>query len=288
MEGSPRRRSSASSSPEFEFLAISNSPVQLLTADELFADGVVLPLHLLSLRQPHPGRETGTGTEPEPEPEPEPDPDPSLPPPPPPPSPTDDITASISCSPTSGSKRWKDIFRVGEKKAVEAKERKGSSGGAAEPSISLWPFSRSRSAGNPAAGGGRPRATAYGRKVSSTPCSRSNSSGEYSAWPAPAAGGRRWAASPGRAGGVPVGRTSPVWQIRRPEHRDKITGGKTGSVGAGIRVLNLNVNTLVGFRRGEGSCRGDDKVCLTARARTAGHSGGSLFSLRALFSKKVY
>ncbi|CAL9130126.1 unnamed protein product [Musa textilis] len=284
MEGSPRRRSSASSSPEFEFLAISNSPAQLLTADELFANGVVLPLHLLSLRQPHPWRETGTGTEPEPEPEPE--PDASLPPPPPPPSPTDDITASISCSPTSGSKRWKDIFRVGEKKAAEAKERKGSSGGgAAEPSISLWPFSRSRSAGSPAAGGGRPRATVYGRKVSSTPCSRSNSRGEYSAWPATA---RRWAASPGRAGGVPVGRTSPVWHLRRPEHRDRITGRKTGSGSPAFRVLNLNLNTLVGFRRGEGSCRGDDKVGLTSRARTAGHGGGSLFSLRALFSKKVY
>ncbi|RWV82502.1 hypothetical protein GW17_00056000 [Ensete ventricosum] len=278
MEGSPRRRSSASSSPEFEFLVISNSPAQLLTADELFANGVVLPLHLLSLRQPHPGP---AGTELEPEPEPEPDPDPSLPPPP---SPTDDITASISCSPMTGSKRWKDIFRVGEKKAAEAKERTGSSSsGAAEPNIGLWPFSRSRSAGNPAAGGRGRRST--GRKVSSTPCSRSNSRGEYSAWPATAAGARRWAANPGRAGGVPVGPSSPVWQIRRPEHRDKITGGKTGSGGAGIRVLNLKVNILVGFRRGEGSCMGDDNVGLTTRARTAGHSGGSLFSLRALFSK---
>ncbi|KAF2309075.1 hypothetical protein GH714_000338 [Hevea brasiliensis] len=44
------------------------------------------------------------------------------------------------------------------------------------------------------------------RKVSSAPCSRSNSGGESKS--------RKWPSSPGR-GGVHVGRSSPVWQVRR-------------------------------------------------------------------------
>ncbi|XP_022685485.1 uncharacterized protein LOC101764610 [Setaria italica] len=76
-----------------------------------------------------------------------------------------------------------------------------------ELNINIWPFSRSRPAGG-GSGSSKPRPPA--RKVSSAPCSRRNSRGE-------AAPPRRWAASPGRAGGgVPVGRSSPVWQIRRP------------------------------------------------------------------------
>ncbi|CAL9168654.1 unnamed protein product [Musa hybrid cultivar] len=280
-DGSPRRSSSASSSPEFEFWAVGNPPQQLLTADELFADGVLLPLHLLSLRQPN--RETDAPPGSQPEPEPAPDPSPPRPPP------AAGIAASISCSPASGSKRWKDIFRVGEKKAAEEKERRKerkAGAGAAELNINIWPFSRSRSAGSATAGGGRPRASVSGRRVSSAPCSRSNSRGESSKHPA--AGGRRWAASPGRPGGVPVGRASPVWQIRRPElrDRDKVTGGKRAS-GPGLRVLNMNVNTCIGYR-GQRSCRGDDKDGVTARARTAGDGGGTLFSLKALFTKKVY
>ncbi|CAL9136764.1 unnamed protein product [Musa textilis] len=283
-EGSPRRSSSASSSPEFEFWAVGKPPQQLLTADELFADGVLLPLHLLSLRQPNQETDAPPGSRPEPEPAPDPSP--------PRPPPAADIAASIACSPASGSKRWKDIFRGGEKKAAaEEKERRKerkAGAGAAELNINIWPFSRSRSAGSAAAGGGRPRASVSGRRVSSAPCSRSNSRGESSKHPAAAAGGRRWAASPGRPGGVPVGRASPVWQIRRPElrDRDKVTGGKRAS-GPGLRVLNMNVNTCIGYR-GQRSCRGDDKDGVTARARTAGDGGGTLFSLKALFSKKVY
>ncbi|WOL11428.1 hypothetical protein Cni_G20190 [Canna indica] len=287
-EASPRRSSAASSSPEFEFWAVSDPPPQLLTADELFADGVLLPLHLLSLRpQPHPepDPEAPPGTKPEPA------PDPSPRPPPPPQLPAADLATSISCSPTSGSKRWKDIFRVGEKKTAEEKERRrerkgggGGIGGAPELNINIWPFSRSRSAGSAAAGGARPRTSLSGRRVSSAPCSRSNSRGESSKQ-AVASGGRRWAASPGRPVGVPVGRASPVWQIRRPEHRerDKVTAGRKS------KVLNMNVNTCIGYGGGgQRSCRGDDKHGVTGRERTAGDSGGSLFSLRALFSKKVY
>ncbi|XP_074589771.1 uncharacterized protein LOC141845609 [Curcuma longa] len=296
-EGNPRRSSSASSSAlEFQFWAAGESPPQLLTADELFADGILLPLHRLSLRPiSHPDPDVPPVSRSEPEPEPT-----SDPPPPPP-----DITAAISCSPTSGSKRWKDIFRIGEKKPGDEKDRRkerkagsATAAAAAELNIHIWPFSRSRSAGSAAAGGVRPRTSISGRRVSSAPCSRSNSRGESSkphpataaAAAASAAGGRRWASSPGRAsGGVPVGRSSPVWQIRRAEHRkrDKGTfGGRRPTAGADTRVLNLSVNTCIGY--GQRSCSGDDKHGVTARERTAGESSRSLFSLKALFSKKVY
>ncbi|XP_017700377.1 translation initiation factor IF-2-like [Phoenix dactylifera] len=191
----PKRRSSDSSSPEFEFWVVGNPSYpqqELLTADELFVDGVLLPLHLLSV----------VHSEPEPRPEPDPEPEP----------------VSISSSPSSGSKRWKDIFKVREKKGEEkeAQRREWRGSGAAELNINIWPFSRSRSAANGAAAS-RPRASAVaGRKVSSAPCSRSNSRGESSKPSAAAAAGgptRRWAARPGRAGlsgAVHLGRTNPV------------------------------------------------------------------------------
>lgn len=282
MEGSPRRISSSfASSPEFEFWALGDPPPPLLTADELFADGVLLPLHHLSLR-PHLDAETDsplgrTKSKPEPDP----------PSPPPRPPPAVELTASISCSPTTGSKRWKDIFRVGEKKPAEEKERrkdrKGGDGGAvAELNINIWPFSRSRSAGSAA----RPPASASGRRASSAPCSRSNSRGESSKHlhTSAAPGGRRWAASPGRPGGVLVGRASPVWQIRRAEHRerDKVTSsGRKANAGAGARALNASMGYRGNHQR---SCRGEDKDGVTARERT----GRGLFSLMALFSKKVH
>ncbi|XP_073099777.1 uncharacterized protein [Elaeis guineensis] len=303
----PKRRS-ADSSPEFEFWMVGNPSYpqpELLTADELFVDGVLLPLHLLSV----------VHSEPDPEPElAEPQPEPS--PPPPLPPPLEPSPASISSSPSSGSKRWRDIFKVGEKKGNEKerprRESKGSGGSAAEININIWPFSRSRSAGNGGAAAGRSRASSMaGRKASSAPCSRSNSRGESSKPSSAAAAGatRRWAASPGRAGlsgGVHLGRTSPVWQIRRGEkrtepaasrgleranQRDKVTGGKRGSgFGGGVRVLNLNVNTCIGYRNPV-SCRGNGKDGVTGGGRTASEDGGgngSLFSLRSFFSKKVY
>ncbi|XP_010913021.3 uncharacterized protein [Elaeis guineensis] len=307
----PKGRSSDSSSPEFEFWVVGNPshPQQeLLTADELFVDGVLLPLHLLSVV--HSEQKPRLEPEPEPEPEPAETPPDTSPPPPSEPSPAS-ITSSISSSPSSGSKRWKDIFKVGEKKGEEKEgQRRERMSGGAELNINIWPFSRSRSAGNGAAAG-RPRASAMaGRKSSSAPCSRSNSRGESSK---PSSGGgptRRWAASPGRAGlsgGVHLGRTSPVWQIRRGEKRsepaagrgperanqrdNKVTGRKKGSgIGGGVRVLNLNVNTCIGYRN-QVSCRGDDKDGVTDGGQTAGEAGGSnrsIFSLRSFFSKKVY
>lgn len=82
-----------------------------------------------------------------------------------------------------------------------------------------------------------------------------------------------------------------MWQIRRPEHRkrDKGTpGGRRATAGADTRVLNLSVNTCIGYRGSQRGCKGDDKDGVTARERTAGESSRSLFSLKALFSKKVY
>ncbi|KAF2304896.1 hypothetical protein GH714_000393 [Hevea brasiliensis] len=154
----------------------------LLSADELFVDGVLLPLHLLHLHTHH-----------------RPDPRDSKPDPKPPnsypnaePRASPKTITAESYNPSTASKRWRDIFKKG-----------GAS--SAELNINIWPFSRSRSAGN---SGGRPRmfpGAAGSRKVSSAPCSRSNQ-GELKS--------RKWPSSPGR-GGVHVGRSSPVWQVRR-------------------------------------------------------------------------
>ncbi|CBI33003.3 unnamed protein product, partial [Vitis vinifera] len=160
------RRSSDSNSPEFEFWMVRNPSFpqpNLLSADELFVDGVLLPLHLLRHN-----------------------PDSSKP-----------ISSAAPAS--TASKRWKDIFKKGEKKSAK-------NASSAELNINIWPFSRSRSAGNNAV---RPRMAAGGagtRKVSSAPCSRSNSAGESKS--------RKWPSSPGRPG-VHLGRSSPVWQVRR-------------------------------------------------------------------------
>ncbi|XP_072981727.1 uncharacterized protein [Typha angustifolia] len=287
----PKRRSSASSSPDFEFWMVGNpntfpqSP--LVTADELFVDGVLLPLHLLSLPTATSSAEPDPIPQPEPEPEREREPERDA----------SALGASITASVTSSSKRWRDIFKVvGEKKGDEkerrsSKERKagGGGGGAAEININIWPFARSRSAGDGAAAR-RPKSSSSAppRKSCSAPCSRSNSRGGGGG--SGSGSGRRWAASPGRAGlsgGVHLGRSGPVWQLRRggkgpPAEPvsvvEKDTAGKRGGGGGGVRVLN----SCIGYRN-QVSCRG---------ARTKGEEGsggnGSLFNFRGFFSKKVY
>lgn len=200
------------------------------------------------------------------------------------------------------------------------KERKGNGGGVsgAELNIYIWPFSRSRSAGN---GGIRPR-TAVTRKVSSAPCSRSNSAGESKT--------SRNIPSPSR-GGVHLGRSSPVWKVRRgagaahsgrsfdpvvvarsqkegnETGRKKTTaaavagGGDLGCSGGGggsrARALNLNVPMCIGYRQ-HLSCGSDGSGAVNVAAVGGGGSGrsghgdggrgGSLFNLRSLFTKKVY
>ena len=332
----------------------------LLSADELFVDGVLLPLHLLSHqhRDPRPEPESHLPyPEPHPPPPPPPDPEPE-------PGPGPKITASSvaaeSNAPLSASKRWRDIFKKGDKKNTKTeqadnnnnnnkdkekekkKERKSVTGtsSVAELNINIWPFSRSRSAGNACT---RPK-TMFGapssRKVNSAPCSRSNSAGESKS--------RKWPSSPGRAG-VHLGRSSPVWQVRRggsrsgsllgrrsveplvrnvekgskkeaPEsRRSKPASAVAAAVGGGgaakTKVLNINVPTCIGYRN-HLSCRNDENGALSVgnnggadagKIRSSGAgasaggggrsggggvssvgSGGNLFNLRSLFTKKVY
>nr|DAD18907.1 TPA_asm: hypothetical protein HUJ06_020370 [Nelumbo nucifera] len=148
------------------------------------------------------------------------------------------------------------------------KERKSSNGAnAAELNINIWPFSRRRSAGNSC---NWPKMAARGaasRKVSSTPYSRSNSAGECKF--------QKWPSSPSR-GGIHVGRSSLVWQVRRggsnarsseplawnadkgvkKEGLESQWSKNVGGGGARARVLNLNVSMCIGYHS-HLSCRND-------------------------------
>ncbi|XVF26107.1 hypothetical protein REPUB_Repub13aG0271300 [Reevesia pubescens] len=318
--------SSHSSSPEFEFWMVRNPSFpqpDLISADELFVNGVLLPLHLLPTnKQPEENPQTDpnpTASEPRvPDPEPEPGP----------------LITSEPVPVLSASKRWIDIFKKekgknrtknGEDKDKERKKEKKSQSGAspAELNINIWPFSRSRSAGT---SGTRPRMTtgsAGTRKVSSAPCSRSNSAGESKS--------RKWPSSPSRAG-VHLGRSSPVWQVRRggssvksfdvmarsaekssakkevtETRRRKIGNNGANNNGSKAKVLNLNVPMCIGYRH-HLSCRTDENSAILAGIGTdengrRGSSGGengrssganvgsgsnNFFNLRNLFTKKVY
>ncbi|KAJ4912875.1 Uncharacterized protein Rs2_07496 [Raphanus sativus] len=317
--GSQRRRSSCdSNSPEFEFWRLTNSSFlqtesDLLSADELFHDGVLLPLDLLPIK-----------SEPQPDPnasECDPDPSPS----------TDALITEqknetgpglgpeLTREPTV-SKRWRDIFKktehkpVGKKEKVKDKKKKekksgsgtgpgSGSGSGAELNINIWPFSRSRSAGNNVT---RPRMS-FGapttRKASSAPCSRSNSTGESKS--------RKWPSSPGR-NGVHLGRNSPVWQVRRgsgaptgktiSEPVGRLSGkrevpearrGKTGMESNKAKVINLNVPMCIGYRSrlscrndqsGSSNIGSDDNI---ANVNNNPNPNG-LFGFRNLFIKKVH
>ncbi|CAN7013924.1 unnamed protein product [Brassica rapa subsp. trilocularis] len=303
--GSQRHRSSCdSNSPEFEFWRLTNSSFHqqesdlLLSADELFHDGVLLPLHLLSIKpEPQPDS-SAAECAPDPSPstdtlitEQKPEPKPGL---------GSDLTRE-----TTGSKRWRDIFKKSENKPAgkkdKGKEKKSGSGpgsgSGAELNINIWPFSRSRSAGN---NGTRPRMS-FGapttRKVSSAPCSRSNSTGETKS--------RKCPSSPGR-NGVHLGRNSPVWQVRRgsgaptaktiyervgkrviPEARR----AKTGIESNKAKVINLNVPMCIGYRS-RLSCSsdvsgGDSNIGSDNNIANVNNPNG-LFGFRNLFIKKVH
>ncbi|KAL1560054.1 serine/arginine repetitive matrix-like protein [Salvia divinorum] len=274
--GSGRRSCGDSNSPEFEFWMVRNPsfpPPNLLSADELFSDGVLLPLHHLNLAPPPEADAFGSDRGPDPE------------------------SCATELALTS-SKRWRDIFRKIDKKIVEdhgikekdngVKERRKKNGGvsggvasSAELNINIWPFARSRSAGN---GGTRPRAAAN-RKVSSAPCSRSNSGGESKS--------RKWPSSPGRAG-VHLGRSSPVWQVRRiagekPVKRSDGNEGRRRVPVAGsskARVMSLKVPVCMGYRQ-HFSCRRNENSAGAVDAG-GGVRGTNLFNIRSLFTKKVY
>ncbi|PPD80216.1 hypothetical protein GOBAR_DD22860 [Gossypium barbadense] len=197
---------------------------------------------------------------------------------------------------------------------VLSASKRQSGGSPAELNINIWPFSRSRSAGT---SGTRSRMTAGTRKVSSAPCSRSNSAGESKS--------RKWPSSPSRAG-VHLGRSSPVWQVRRGgsavkssdvmartaekgSGRKEVTETRRGKIGNSgnnnsnkARVLNLNVPMCIGYKH-HLNCRIDNNSATVAgivtdpnggsggNGRTNGPnvgSGSNFFNLRNLFSKKVY
>nr|KYP58275.1 hypothetical protein KK1_004574 [Cajanus cajan] len=224
MDTKRRSKSNPSASPEFEFWMVRNPSFpqpNILSADQLIVNGVLLPLHLVN--KPHPSPSPSTTT-------------------------------------TTTSKRWKDIFRkkneAQEKK--KEKEKKGSVGTGASPelniNINLWPFSRSRSAGT------HPKvAPPSTRKANSAPCSRSNSA-------------RKWPSSPGRPG-VHLGRSSPVWQVRRPKNPE---AEKPKRRSPKSRVLNLNVPMCMGY-----------KHHFSCRSPVEGAGGIRAFNLRTLFTKKT-
>uniref|UniRef100_A0A1J3GNB7 Uncharacterized protein n=1 Tax=Noccaea caerulescens TaxID=107243 RepID=A0A1J3GNB7_NOCCA len=310
--GSQRRRSSCdSNSPEFEFWRLTNpsfhqAESDLLSADELFHDGVLLPLHLLSIKSEPQSDPNASECDPDPSPSPatmtteqKTEPEPRL--------------GSELTRETTVSKRWRDIFKksenkpAGKKEKVKEKKKENKmgpgpgSGSGAELNINIWPFSRSRSAGNNVT---RPRMS-FGapttRKVSSAPCSRSNSTGESKS--------RKFPSSPGR-NGVHLGRSSPVWQVRRgapptgktvsepigravgkrevPEARR----GKTVIEGNKAKVLNLNVPMCIGYRS-RLSCRNDESgnsnnVGSDNNINANVNNPNGLFGFRNLFIKKVH
>lgn len=242
----------------------------LLSADQLFVDGILLPLDLLPKNQDPQTKAINS-------------------------QPQQDLElASLSTTTSTPSKRWTDIFKKNEKDhdkdKGKKKEKKGTnnnvpSASTAELNINIWPFSRSRSAGN----NGRERkkvVATTSRKVSSAPCSRSNSSGESKL--------RKWPNSPSR-GGVHLGRSSPVWQVKRggggggnENRRNKITQSGTAK---SSKVINLNVPMCIGYSH-HLSCRSDGVSGVRGGGddHVAGETsrGGHLFSLRSLFTKKVY
>ncbi|KAK4755088.1 hypothetical protein SAY87_008845 [Trapa incisa] len=297
-------------SPEFEFWSFGRNqaapdPIRVLSADELFSDGVLIPLDLI-LSVSHPRRL-------------------SVEPPPPDGHYTGAVAdqhdtheqegrpgslIATTAEPETCSKRWIDIFKRNEKKSPlndqvdliatvacgkkkeimekfdkgKRKEKRssggsGSASGAAELNIYIWPFSRSRSAGNTRA----PHNAAAVRKVSSAPCSRSNSAGDTSA--RSSCSSSKWPSSPGRIG-VHLSRSSPVWRPKRGRASasaaflSSIASSKNYSTETKQQVLNVNVPTLLyesGNRLGCGS------------SANGGPNGrGGLFNLRGLFTKKVH
>ncbi|KAL6567523.1 hypothetical protein OROGR_001191 [Orobanche gracilis] len=318
--GRSRRTISVSNSPEFEFCNSFPDP-NILSADELFSGGVILPLHhihhlrLLNDAPPVPDPEP-SGSDHAPR-------EPEI-------STIESAPLTSATSITLSSKRWRDIFVKADEKTsgrftdidaedrcikgrdiisslrdIKKREKKNGGGGvtAAELKINIWPFSRSRSAGN---GASRPRSAAVtARKVISAPCSRSNSSGESKS--------RKCPSSPGR-GGVHLGRSSPVWQVRRSvggggrrsseevvwkdlnEGRRKTSIPDSGDVvgRSKAKIRSLNVPTCIGYRQ-HLSCRSENSsggVPVGAGGGAGGSGegvrGSNIFNIRSLFTKKVY
>lgn len=246
-------RQSFASSPEFEFEfnSVAVSQTQLISADELFVDGVLLPLRLLSpkIQNQNQSKVLATVT-------------------------SDGSPAAIYSAPVS-SKRWTDVFRLGSvnkekqkeesKKETKTKAKKKNLAGAIparastaeQLNINLWPFSRSRSVKNK-----KPKSEILSiRKVNSAPCSRSNS-----------------------GGGINVGRQRQVRQKGSKNNTGRTdTQKKKNPVtsNAGSKFLKLNVN----------SCRGESGMtAIASDARGSGScssGGGHYFNFKSFFFPKV-
>ncbi|CAD5164449.1 uncharacterized protein LOC103994876 [Musa acuminata AAA Group] len=283
----PRASSSCTSSPEFEFWMVGKNPstcqTDFLTADELFVDGVVLPLDLLSLSIPSQGcvshclSEPGTNVQP-----------PSAP------------SSSLgSAPPASHSNKWKDLIKAGEKALEEIRKRRnrirGGTGGSAKSRNGIWPFNSSHSSASTGTGSwGRAKAAVTRRRASGEPCSRSNSRGLSSEpLPATTSSSSRWPLSSGRmrsAGGFHLSRTNPVWKLR----------GKTAKT---LHEKEANVSSGIKDRTGDGDAgfgtrnSSVDMGCEVdhPNTRPSGGDGGSsgggsssvILILRTMFSKKV-
>ncbi|XAR53815.1 hypothetical protein NMG60_11022504 [Bertholletia excelsa] len=160
------RSSGDSESPEFEFWKVRNLSFHehnLLSADELFADGVLLPLHHLCLcprpeyPNPHPSKSEPITFHPVP----------SL---------KSVIQPEISpVTALAASKKCKGIFQKSNSGGKGKEKKTEGKVSSAEMNKNIWPFHWSRSLGS---GGVRARMMAdssVNRKVNSAPCSRSNS-----------------------------------------------------------------------------------------------------------------
>jgi hypothetical protein len=338
-----RGRSSPSpaASPEFQFWMVGENPSPaLLTADELFSGGVVLPLHNLQV-----GGDEAAAVEAPDSADPAEAEEAAAPAQPP--------LAESGIAPTPDlpavTFKWKDIFKAnnggGEAKERKKAERRVSGGGgnAELININIWPFSRSRSAGHGAAvalSKAKPtpaaNASASGngvasnvtapaaRKVSSAPCSRSNSRGESGPEPPPAipaaatveaAVGGQAAPSPagptsmlrrlvpghhgrsntGGGTGIRLGRPSPVWQLRR----NKLQQAATEQKQAGAKKKAAAAAGLAPAPSPAGAATASDAKAAAAAAANGcrknaegGEEGPSppqgLLGLRTFFSKKVY
>ncbi|XP_031125019.1 uncharacterized protein LOC116027491 isoform X1 [Ipomoea triloba] len=311
-----RRRSSGSSSFEFCVLRKPN----LLSADQLFSDGVLLPLHLLHCPS------SADDHSPEPK-RPDSSPVVELKQPNQPDSPRQikrveqpqlgaESGPEISAAPVasssaaaaaetaafSSSKRWRDIFKRSDKKGEKVNKDKkggggifgGSNGGSAAErvlNINIWPFRRTKSAGN---GGARPVGSGLSSpKASSAPCSGTNSPGDFKPKKSPSRSSLVWPArrSVGsRSYGIP---TKPADKSPRKdrsfvERSFRKEGNKgwrkvspAAADGGGGDWHNARILTMNASMSTDAS---------TADATAGGISGEGpvRVNLRHLFTKKVY
>ncbi|KAF0927793.1 hypothetical protein E2562_036213 [Oryza meyeriana var. granulata] len=247
---------SPAASPEFEFWMVGKNPSSfqspaLLTADELFSDGIVLPLRTLQQEQVLSTNGDGeaedgndaAAVESSAVPEEAGEMEAAQRPAESGPAPTPDLPAVTF--------KWKDIFKAtggGEPKDRKKMERRmerrvSSVGGNGELiNINIWPFSRSRSAGHSAGGG-----TGTLSRNKSNPNANANANASNAAAAA----------------------TAPAATVAPAARKDQATP---------------SVSTPAAATTG---CRNNVSSCSEAGGEE-GNPPQGLFGLRTFFSKKVY